>query len=115
MVKLHNDFQIGDAVEVKTIEEMRDEFGELCYVPCGFIGSDMGYLCGQVLHIKAMREMHDDDYTFDECAIFESEEGTEGSWTLDTSMIKHYDEDLGNDPIPDEDFLALLELGGDAK
>lgn len=102
------EFNIGDAVVVKSLKEMDEEFQG--HVPCGF-NSEMEYMCGEVLHIKSMEPIYSSIY-----ARFRSEEDLEslhcllprGFWQLSTAMVRPVSECSQLEDVPEDDFLDIL-------
>ena len=102
------EFNIGDAVVVKSWKEMKEEFPD--GVPCGF-NSKMEYMCGAVLHIKSMTPLYGST-----CAKFRSEEDLEslhcsiprGFWNLSTAMVRPVSECSQLEDVPEDDFLDIL-------
>ena len=106
-------FNIGDCVQIKSLEQFRNEYGERANgIPVPFCGFNraMYHLCGAEFHIK---EIH---YDRDEFYYFRSEEGVENSrpyaefWFITEDML------IASDALPeskaeiDEDeFMSLLQ------
>ena len=108
--------QVGDVVQIKTLEELFDEFGgydednlikeEDSGLHAGF-NKDMEHMCGQVFTILSISAK--ENYV-----VFRSVENIEaaprrfsGHWIISDSMIKPYEEssDTG---VSEEDFLNVL-------
>ena len=81
-----NNFKIGDLVEIKSWDEMVNEFGldEVGDIECSHsLTSSMIHLCGKKLNIEEINEF--DEVIFD---VLETEE-----WNISMDMIKHVKSD----------------------
>lgn len=91
-------YAVGDTVRVKSLDELRRDFGENINTPCSFV-SEMYKFCGHTMEVIAVSDTYDDE---GQQFYYELEGG--GGWNFDECVL---DDFLVEEPQIDIERLTM--------